>query len=231
VTADLALIGGAAALGLASVPHCAAMCAAPCAAVAGRGAGQVWFQAARLAGYAGAGAVAAASVGAANALAQFSPALRPLWLLLHGALLVLGLWMLWAGRQPAWLGAAGRVPVAGGAVAVLGPRPRPVRAVRAVRAAAVGALWVAWPCGLLQSALLLASLTGHAAAGAAAMVGFAVLSSAGLLAGPWLWRRLAVREGVEPVLVRMAGALVALAALFALGHGAWQPLLAWCGLA
>jgi uncharacterized protein len=225
VAGDLALIAGAAALGLASVPHCAAMCAAPCAAAVGRGGGQGWFQAARVAGYAAAGAVAAASVGTAEQLAQWSPALRPLWLLLQGALLVLGGWMLWQGRQPAWLGAVGREPLAAGVAPIHGPGGR-----QPWRAAAAGAMWVGWPCGLLQSALLLSSLTGSAASGASAMAGFAVLSSPGLVAAPWLWRKLAGRVGLEPLLVRSAGALLAAGALFALGHGIWQPLLAWCGL-
>jgi len=232
MSADLALIGGAALLGLASTPHCAAMCAAPCAAVVGRGPGaarsQAVFQTARVASYAVAGGVAAASVGAAEALAQFSPALRPLWVLLHGAMLVLGLWMLWQGRQPAWMGGIGRVPVQGAWAPVLGPVSGPGRQFKA---AAAGSAWVAWPCGTLQSALLLASLTGHAGSGAAAMGAFAVLSSAGLLAAPWIWQRLGAQAGREALLVRAAGALLALGSLFALGHGIWHQVLVWCGLA
>jgi sulfite exporter TauE/SafE len=103
---EFALLLSALALALAGVPHCAAMCAAPCAAVTGRGAtGPVaWtFHAARVLSYALAGAVAAGSVGALAALAQWSPLLRPLWTLLHAAAFVLGLWMLWQGRQPMWL--------------------------------------------------------------------------------------------------------------------------------
>lgn len=232
MSADLALIGGAALLGLASTPHCAAMCAAPCAAVVGRGPGaarsQWLFQATRVAGYAVAGGIAAASVGAAEALAQFSPALRPLWVLLHGAMLVLGLWMLWQGRQPAWMAGIGRVPAQAGWAPVQGPVSGPGRQLRA---AAAGGAWVAWPCGTLQSALLLASLTGHAGSGAAAMGTFAVLSSAGLLAAPWIWQRLGAQAGREALLVRAAGALLALGSLFALGHGIWHEVLVWCGLA
>jgi sulfite exporter TauE/SafE len=232
MSADLALIGGAALLGLASTPHCAAMCAAPCAAVVGRGPGaarsQLLFQAARVAGYAVAGGIAAASVGAAEALAQLSPALRPLWVLLHGAMLVLGLWMLWQGRQPAWMAGIGRVPVEAGWAPVQGPVARPGRQLKA---AAAGSAWVAWPCGTLQSALLLASLTGHAGSGAAAMGAFAVLSSAGLVAAPWIWQRLGAQAGREALLVRAAGLLLALGSVFALGHGIWHEVLVWCGLA
>lgn len=102
---DAALIASAAALGLAGAPHCTAMCAAPCTAVVGRGgaSAQLAFHAARVASYAAAGAVVAAGTGALAALADWSPVLRPLWTMLHVAALGLGLWLLWQGRQPAWL--------------------------------------------------------------------------------------------------------------------------------
>jgi len=55
------LVAAAGLMGLAGLPHCAAMCAAPCAAAAGRGAAaQPLFQVARVTGYAAAGALAAA---------------------------------------------------------------------------------------------------------------------------------------------------------------------------
>ncbi|MDO9095302.1 MAG: sulfite exporter TauE/SafE family protein [Rubrivivax sp.] len=235
---DAALITGAALLGLAGTPHCAAMCGAPCAAVCGKDkpVNTLAFQLARVAGYATAGAVAAASVGALSSLAQLSPALRPLWAVLHALLLTLGLWLLWRGRQPAWMGQVGRVPAtapataaatggqgAGGWSPMLGP----------ARAVAAGGLWVAWPCGLLQSALLLASLTGDAAAGAGAMAAFAVASSGGLLLAPWAWRWMS-RSGKGPrferLLVRGAGVLLVLGSSFALGAGVWHQIADFCGL-
>ncbi len=216
---DLTLIGSATLLGLAGIPHCAAMCAAPCAAVCGRGQGSRWvFQAARLVGYAAAGAVAAGSVAALAWWAQVSPALRPLWLLMQVAVLALGLTLLWRGRQPAWLGALGHTtaPLApSGWAHVKAP----------VRAAATGGMWVAWPCGLLQSALVVASLTQDAASGAAAMAAFALSSSAGLWAAPWLWQR-AQPAGTRPV--RWAGALLVAAAGFVLARGLWPALRAYC---
>lgn len=230
---DAALIASAALLGLAGTPHCAAMCGAPCAAVSGRGwGGTLAFQGARLGGYALAGAVAAGSVGALAALSQLSPALRPLWAMLHAMILALGLWMLWQGRQPAWMGALGRTPAlaAGGGAGPAGDGWQPLRGP--LRAAAAGGLWVAWPCGLLQSALLVASLAGSPAAGAGAMAGFALASSGGLVAAPWLWQRL--RRGgarTERALVRAAGALLVAGSVFALGHGVWHQVAVYCGLA
>jgi uncharacterized protein len=90
-------------------------------------------------------------------------------------------------------------------------------------------LWVAWPCGLLQSALLVAALTGDPAAGAVAMAGFAAASTPGLVLAPWLWRRLG--PGSDGWAIRAGGGLLAAAALFSLTHGLWQRVAAWCGLA
>ncbi len=144
---ELALISAAALMGVAGLPHCAAMCAAPCTALT-RGAGsQPLFQVARVAGYAAAGAVAAWSVGALRDGLAWSPALRPLWSLLHLAALACGLWMLWRGQWPAFLQRAtaggGHLGVAGRVAAHRRPcaqrgRRRVVDRV-AVRAVAIGA--------------------------------------------------------------------------------------------
>ena len=99
-----ALVAAAGLMGLAGLPHCAAMCAAPCAAVTrGAVAAQPLFQLSRIAGYAAAGAVAAAGVAALREGLAFTSVLRPLWTLLHLLALALGLWMLWRGQWPAWL--------------------------------------------------------------------------------------------------------------------------------
>jgi sulfite exporter TauE/SafE len=233
---DAALIASAALLGLAGMPHCTSMCSAPCAAATGPGAAGQWsFHGTRMLGYAAAGFVASASVGSLAALSQWTPALRPLWVLFHVAMLALGLWLLVQGRQPAWMGQFGRVAVpAGGSLATPGGSA-PIRVWRTpARAAAAGALWVAWPCGLLQSALLVASMTQTAWAGAAAMAVFALTSAGGLLAAPALWRWLRGRAdapALERRLARAAGGLLAVAALFALGQDIWHPIAAFCGLA
>ena len=223
---DAALIGSTALLGLAGMPHCAAMCGAPCAAAVGRGgwAPGLALQLARMASYAAGGAVAASSVGALATLAQAVGWLRPVWTLVQLAALALGLWLLATARQPAWLAHAGRAPPG-----VAGHR-RPVMRRTSLRAAAMGSLWVLWPCGLLQSALLVASLTQGAVAGAAAMAAFALTSAAGLVLAPWIWRQLG-RSGAaaaERWAVRAAGALLAAAALWALGHGLWLQVIAYC---
>jgi hypothetical protein len=227
---DSALIASAALLGLAGTPHCAAMCGAPCAAAVGSRstATLAAFHLSRVAGYALGGALAASSVGALAALSQVSPVLRPLWTLLHALAFVLGIWLLWYGRQPAWMGSVGRVPAPSSAGGEWQRVQGPLRAV------AAGGLWVAWPCGLLQSALLVAAMTGSGTAGAAAMAAFAVASSGGLLLAPWVWHR--YLRGADAALrerwiVRSAGVLLVGASSWALGHGLWQRLAAYCGLA
>jgi uncharacterized protein len=224
---DLALIGSAALLGLAGTPHCAVMCGAACAAATGRGGtgASLAFQATRMAGYAVAGAVVATGVGALATLAQISPALRPLWTLLHAAALALGLWLLWYGRQPAWMAGLGRAPLAAPATAGgWTPMQMPVRA------AAAGSAWVLMPCGLLQSALLVAALTETAQSGALAMAVFAGASSAGLLLAPWLWQRLGRQEGQrwDQALTRAAGMMLVAASAWALGHGLWMRVADYC---
>ena len=224
---DAALIGSAALLGLAGAPHCTAMCGAPCAAAVGRAGGvpaTLAFHVARVAGYALAGAVVASAVGALAMLSQLSPALRPLWTMVHALVLALGLWLLWTGRQPDWMASLGRAPAVtapAGWQAVRGP----------ARAALAGGLWVGWPCGLLQGALLVASMTGSAAAGAAAMAAFAVASAPGLLLAPWIWQKLS-RHGDaatrERWAIRAAGGMLAAASGWTLTHGLWERFAAYC---
>ena len=101
------------------------------------------------------------------------------------------------------------------------------------RSAGLGLAWVAWPCGLLQSALLVASMSSGAAAGAAAMAGFALASAAGLWAAPWVWNRALAGDGAagrERWAVRAAGALLLAGSGWALGHGVWQQVAAFCGI-
>ena len=236
---DQALLLSAVLLGLAGTPHCLAMCGAACAAATGGGRLRrlLPFHLGRLLAYAAAGAVAAGSVGSLALLGQAVAALRPVWTLVHIAALGLGLYLLWQGRQPAWMEGLGRRR-ADAVVHQDGERWQVVRGP--ARSAGLGLAWVAWPCGLLQSALLVAALANSPAAGAGVMAGFALASAAGLLMGPALWWRLSLGSGgagAGPSLgtassgrlaVRWAGAALALASAWALGHGLWMRVAAWC---
>ena len=69
--------------------------------------------------------------------------------------------------------------------------------------------------------------------GAGVMAAFAAGSSIGLAAGPALWWRVtggkaALATPAPTWALRVAGAGLAAAAAFALGHGAWQRVAAWC---
>ncbi len=228
---ELALIGSTALLGLAGMAHCTAMCGAACTAITAGGdaggatvASRTWgFHLARVLSYAAGGAVAAGSMAVLAGWSQASPALRPFWTLLHVAALALGVYLLWRGQQPEWMSAIGRTqrppaPAAGGWQRVQFP----------VKAAVAGSLWVAWPCGLLQSALLVAALANGPAGGAAAMAAFAVTSSGGLLLAPWAWRRWAANPAAQVRAVRLAGLMLVGASAFALLHGLYPPFAAFC---
>lgn len=222
--ADAALVAGALALGLASSPHCGLMCGGTCAAI-GRGGrhNTVALHAGRLVGYAAAGAVAAASVEVLGRWAQLAPMLRPLWTALHAALLVWGLYLLVTGRLPAfWARLSGRTP--DGWQRIRGPG----------RSAAAGLAWVALPCGMLQSGLMMAALADGPGLGAAVMAAFWLGTGPVLWLAPALWMRLvggprgtATAEAPRWA-VRTAGAAVAASTLWVLAGGLLTRAAAWC---
>ncbi|MFG6456148.1 sulfite exporter TauE/SafE family protein [Roseateles sp. BYS96W] len=205
---DVALIASATLMGLAGTPHCAAMCSAPCALAAGPRPAKLL--AGRVLGYGAGGAVAAASAEALARASQSVALLQPAWALLQAALLLLGLTLLARGRVPAWLGAVNW-------------RPKPRHAF------ATGLAWVVMPCGLLHAALLLAGLSGSVPGGAAAMAGFALASTPGLVIAP-LWRARLLRRGErgEVLALRLAGLALAIGAAWGLGHGVWERILLAC---
>lgn len=205
---DGTLVLSATLMGLAGMPHCAAMCGAPCALAGGRRPAKLLIG--RLLGYTAGGAAAAASGQALARASQGVTLLQPAWALLQAALLLLGLTMLVRGRMPVWLGA-------------LSWRPAPRHAF------ATGMAWVAMPCGLLHAALLLAGLSGSVGSGAAAMAGFALASTPGLVIAP-LWRARLLRRGDAGgvLALRLAGLALVLGAAWALVHGVWQRLAVAC---
>jgi len=233
-------------MGLAGSPHCLSMCGAACTALCASPGGSsgtglapsrlTSFHVARLISYGLAGAVVASSVDVLARWGQTVALLRPLWLLVHLAAFGLGLYLLWQGRQPAWMAQWGRaapqtasIPVTwvdgrmgGGRLTIAPP----------LRAGVAGLAWVAWPCGLLQSALVVAALADGAWGGASTMAAFAVGSSIGLLLGPALLLRLLKRTVDEARgmawAIRFAGLGLALSSAWALGHGVWQQIAAYC---
>ena len=229
---DIALAGSALLMGLAGSPHCLAMCGPTCAGLTrGERRAQIGFHVGRLLSYTTGGAVAAASVGLIADFGKAAAALRPLWVVIHMAALLLGLYLLWRGRQPAWIESFGRRP-ATSTVAVV-----PVAALgragtafgRPARAGFAGLAWLAWPCGLLQSALMVAALASGPLQGALVMASFAASSGLGLALGPMVLHRLFGfgEEGMRWA-VRVAGLGLVLASGWALGHGLWQRVAELC---
>jgi uncharacterized protein len=228
---DAALAGAALLMGLAGSPHCVAMCGAACAGLtAGAPRAMAGFQLGRALSYAAGGALAAASVGWAAQLGQATALLRPLWVMVHMAALGLGLYLLWRGRQPAWLENLGQRVAPEASVSLVGLRPgQAVLGGASMRPAFAGLAWLAWPCGLLQSALVIAALASGPAQGAGVMLAFAFGSGLGLVLGPAVLRRL---FGLGPAgamwAVRLAGLGLAAASVWALGHGVWAQIADWC---
>ena len=224
---NTALVLAGLAMGVAASPHCAAMCAAPCAALThGCRRSAVSFHAGRLLGYMAGGAIAAASVATLGSWSQAAPALRPLWTLLHAGFLGLGVWWLATGRQVDWMRRDAVVPVQ-----VVGGK----RANRRLRAGAAGLAWVAWPCAALQAALLLAALANDALGGALVMAAFAAGSIPALAVAPWAWGRWHAWRGTVGTStaavawgLRVAGLGLVLGSGWALAHGSWARVVAWC---
>lgn len=211
-------------MGLAGGPHCIAMCGAACAGI-GQAAGPrknsaLWsFQAGRVVGYSALGALAAASMQGLGWLTVQSAALRPVWTLFHVATFALGLLLLWNAQQPVWLETVGR-KIWASARSLAAGRGRGAPLV-------IGALWTFLPCGLLYSALLVATLTGSALEGAGVMALFALGTSVSMMAGPWLWLRLR-GNGAGDWGVRLAGLALAASAAWALWMGLAHNAAPWC---
>jgi sulfite exporter TauE/SafE len=217
-------------MGLAGSPHCAAMCGPLCAGVlrvarSGDDARPGWwqFQAGRILGYGLAGAAAAQAVESFAWLTSQSTVLRPLWTLLHVAVLVWGMTLLALGRQPLLVGSAGRR---------LWNRLRPLLP-RAGGAFTVGALWTFMPCGLLYSALLAAALSGGPLAGALSMAAFALGGALALAVAPQLLDRLQSKGNPlrQDWGTRAAGGLIVAAAAWALWTDMAERVAIWCGVA
>ena len=211
-------------MGLVGGPHCVVMCGAACAGIA-RAAGPrstaalLKFQLSRWVGYSLMGALAGGTVQGLAWMGQQTAVIRPVWTMMHVAALLLGLVLVWQARQPAFID---------GWSQAIWRRVRPVMAAMGGKAPVVlGAGWALMPCGLLYSALLVASLSASAWQGAVVMAAFAVGTTVSLMAGPWLLLRLKdARSGGWGI--RLAGVALVATSAWALGMGITQPSGLWC---
>ncbi|WKB52860.1 sulfite exporter TauE/SafE family protein [Eleftheria terrae] len=221
-----ALIATGLLMGLAGSPHCIAMCGAASGGLGCTASRLTSFQLGRLAGYTLFGALTASSARALQWGASELAVLRPFWAMFHVAVVLLGLNLLWLGRQPGWLDRLAQQVWQRLRHATLGLDTRHWPAL-------AGLLWALLPCGLLYSALMVAALASDPWQGGAVMLAFAAGSGAGLHLGPVLWRRWraaspAARSGGWAI--RAGGAALAATSVWALGHGLFsgRPLAAFC---
>lgn len=211
-------------MGVVGGPHCVAMCGAACAGIS-RAAGErstqalMTFQLSRLVGYALFGAFAAGSVQGLAWLGTNTAVIRPVWTMFHVAALLLGAVLIWQARQPAWIDQLGQS---------VWRKARPVLTRMGRKAPiALGVAWALMPCGLLYSALLVASLSANAVEGATIMALFSIGTSISLTAGPWLLLKL--RGGQSGAWgIRLAGLALALTSGWALWMGVTNPTGLWC---
>ena len=211
-------------MGLVGGPHCVAMCGAACAGIS-RAAGErgtralLSFQVSRMIGYALFGALAAGSVQGLALLGTNTIAIRPIWTMFHAAAFLLGVILIWRARQPAWIETFGQN---------VWRRARPVLSKLGSKAPFVlGVAWALMPCGLLYSALLVASLSANALEGAAIMALFSIGTSVSLTAGPWLLLRLRGAQSGSWA-IRLAGLALAATSGWALWMGMTNPTGLFC---
>jgi len=211
-------------MGIVGGPHCVAMCGAACAGISSaageRSTRALWtFQFSRMLGYSLFGAFAAGSVQGLAVLGTNTIAIRPVWTMFHAAAFLLGLALIWQARQPAWIDNLGQS---------LWRKARPVLTRLGPRAPIVlGVGWAFMPCGLLYSALLVASLSANVFEGAAIMALFSLGTSISLTAAPWLLLRL--RGGQSGAwAIRLAGLALALTSGWALWMGLTNPTGLFC---
>jgi uncharacterized protein len=211
-------------MGLVGGPHCVAMCGAACAGIARSGEPHsTWallkFQFSRLLGYSAMGALAGGTVQGLALVGQQTAVIRPLWTMVHVAALLLGLALVWRARQPAFID---------GWAQGIWRKVRPAMVAMGGKAPVVlGIGWALMPCGLLYSALLVASLSATAVNGAVIMAAFALGTMVSLTLAPWLLLKLKdARSGGWGI--RLAGLALVATSGWALWMGITDPTGLWC---
>jgi len=215
-----ALIYSALLMGVAGGPHCVAMCGAACASF-NQSTTQPYaihlYHLGRLCGYATMGAIATFAIRSIAWLSSYSAVLHPLWTFFHVLVFFWGLMMLIYARQPIWVDRAGRN---------IWQHVKKL-SLRSGGHFYIGMLWALMPCGLLYSALIIASFNGNPLGGALSMAAFALGSSVSLFFAPWLWLKLKTNM-VEPYGMRLAGLLLSSASAWAIWMELTQHSKVWC---
>jgi sulfite exporter TauE/SafE len=217
---ETALLSSALIMGLAGGPHCVAMCGAACTGItqsAQHPYAIYQYHIGRLCGYALLGAIATFAIQSIAWLSTYSKTLHPLWTFFHVLIFFWGVLLIIYARQPIWVDNAGRSIW------------KQVKKLAVIRGGIfyIGMLWALMPCGLLYSALMIASFNGNPIGGAMSMAAFAAGSSVSLFVAPWLWLKLKTNS-VEPYGMRLAGAMLSAASAWAIWMELAHNTKVWC---
>jgi sulfite exporter TauE/SafE len=215
-----ALIYSALVMGLAGGPHCVAMCGAACTSFTQspeKPYAIYFYHLGRVCGYAILGAIATLAIQSIAWLSSFSAMLHPLWTFFHVLVFFWGFMLLILARQPVWVDQAGRNIW------------QHVKKLSLIQGGYfyIGMLWALMPCGLLYSALIIASFNGNPFGGALSMAAFAAGSAISLFFAPWLWLKLKTNL-IEPYGMRLAGLLLSGASAWAIWMELAHNSKVWC---
>lgn len=207
-------------MGLAGGPHCVAMCGAACTSFTQspeKPFAIQFYHLGRLCGYALLGAIATFAIQSIAWLSSYSAILHPLWTFFHVLVFFWGVILVIYARQPIWIDQAGRTIW------------RYVKKLSLVQGGYfyIGMLWALMPCGLLYSALIIASFNGNPLGGAISMAAFAIGSGISLFFAPWAWLKLKTSL-VEPYGMRLAGLLLSGASAWAIWMALSHNAKVWC---
>lgn len=214
------LISSAFLMGLAGGPHCVAMCGAACAGFSRdpqQPQGIYHYHLGRLVGYAILGAIAALTIQSIAWLSDYSKILHPLWTFFHVLVFFWGAMLILFARQPVWVDRAG------------GWIWQKIKKISHIRYGyfLIGMMWALMPCGLLYSALIIASFNGNPLGGAVSMSAFALGSAVALFFAPWAWLKLNSKT-MEPYSMRLAGLMLSVASAWAIWMDVVHKTRIWC---
>lgn len=216
-------------MGLAGGPHCIAMCGAACGAMQTPTRSSTipirviqatpWrFYLGRLMGYALLGALAASSIRGLAWLSSKSGFFQPLWTFSHSLIFAWGVLLLLTGHQPQWA-----VKRAQQVWLWLKRYTQHAKSGYLV----TGLVWAMLPCGLLYSAVMLASLQSHWIQGAMVMAAFALGSACVLIASAQVWQYLPLWIS-EKSGMRLSGLILIGLSLTALWMDVMHHNKLWC---
>lgn len=217
---QMALLYSALLMGIAGGPHCVAMCGAACTGLTQSQQHPLaiyQYHIGRICGYALLGAIATFAIQSIAWLSSYSKVLHPLWTFFHVLIFFWGMLLVVYARQPIWVDNAGRSIWSH--VKKLG--------LKRGGYFYIGMLWALMPCGLLYSALIIASFNGNPLGGALSMGAFALGSALSLFFAPWLWLKLKTKA-VEPYGMRIAGLLLSAASAWAIWMELTHNTKIWC---